>query len=108
MKSGGHKRHWQSVLNFYNRNQGRFQNLIDAKNNLEADLRRYVKEMDYEDSKWIRKTISKNAATSFEYLKSSVNRLNELIADAIVLKDQKKLNDDRLWKLIEEVISYHV
>ena len=103
---GGHKRHWESVQSFYNQNQNQFRNLDDAKNNLEHNLMRYVKEKNYEDSEWIRKTVSENASESFKYFKTPVNRLNELIADAIVLKSQKKLKDERLWKLIEEVISY--
>lgn len=103
---GGHKRHWQSIRAFYNQNRDQFIDIDDAKNNLETDLRRYVKEMDYEDAEWINRTISENASMSFKFPKRIADRLNELIADAIVLKSQHKLKADRLWKLIQEVISY--
>lgn len=103
---GGHKRHWQSVYAYYNQNFYQFRDVLDAKNVLEINLRSYVKKKDFLDQKWITNTVSRNAYLAFKYSKRRENRLNELIADAIVLKDQRKLKDSRLWRLIEEVISY--
>ena len=94
---GGHKKHWDAVKLYYKDNSSRFSSIMDAKNELEADLRKYVKEQVVANPRYIEEVVSKNADKNRE------KSLNELIADGTV---KGELKDPKLRKLIEEVISY--
>lgn len=101
---GGHKKHWDSVKAYYLLHSEEYSDVFDSKVGLESDLHKYVNEKAFTDPLWIRNTVSENASVSF--FGNTTNDLNELIADATVLKSQNKLNDQQLWDLIEEVVSY--
>ena len=71
------------------------------KQELENDLRKYVKEQQVHERKYIQKNISKNAQKAF----NRNENLNELIADVMVLDDKKAIDDIRLIELVKEVIT---
>ncbi|MDD6561379.1 MAG: hypothetical protein PUF17_10520 [Lactimicrobium massiliense] len=101
---GGHKKHWDSVKAYYSQHSEEYSDVLDSKVGLESELHKYVNEKAFANPLWIKNTVSENASISF-YGNTS-NDLNELIADATVLKNQNKLTDRQLWDLIEEVVSY--
>lgn len=95
----GHKAHWDAVKRYFA--NGSFSTIGEAKMDLEASLRKYVKEQSYMSFSYIQNVVSKNAEDGIRYEKS----LNELIADGKVLINKGSLNDRKLEKLIEEVLN---
>ena len=74
---------------------------MDAKQDVESNLRECITKQISNAPFYIRKAISGNA--SFGY--SFSNELNELIADASVLMKRGDLTDPVLMRLIKESVS---
>ncbi|WP_181452871.1 hypothetical protein [Dolosigranulum pigrum] len=68
----------------YNDHPKEYNGLEDAKEALESDLRRYVKEQQAFDSNYIEKFISVNASRNFD-----TGKVNELVADVKVLDENQ-------------------
>lgn len=98
---GGHQSHWKAVYSFFEDHRSKYSSIDEAKNALEANLRRYVKESMYYDNNYVGSMVSKNAELGF-----AKGNLNELIADAKVLMEQGKMRDSTLAKLVDEVLNY--
>ena len=94
-----HKRHWDAVKRFYNDHQKEYNGLEDAKEALESDLRRYVKEQMTSDLKYLVKNVSENAATNFDS-----DNINELIAEVGVLNEH--ILDGILNEKVKEMLYY--
>lgn len=94
-----HKRHWDAVKRFYNDHQKEYNRLEDAKEALESDLRRYVKEQMTSDLKYLVKNVSENAATNFDS-----DNINELIAEVGVLNEH--ILDGILNEKVKEMLYY--
>lgn len=77
---------------------GRSRDIV--KQELEADLMRYVKEREYEHPAYIRETVSENA----EYNMQKYQLLNELIADTLLLQDKGIVRDPTLLDLVRRCI----
>ncbi len=93
-----HKQHWDKIFSL-SVSSGKDSDII--KQELENDLRKYVKEQQVYERKYIQKNISKNAQKAF----NRNENLNELIADVMVLDDKKAIDDIRLIELVKEVIT---
>ena len=100
---GGHKAHWEAVQRYFEGASGRGISIEQAKDELEEDLRKYVKEKMYKNPIYLAETVSQNAQSS--YKKSG---LNETIADAIILMNRNGIDDAMLTDLIKKVIGYDV
>ena len=79
----------------------KYNSLVDAKQDVESNLRECITKQISNAPFYIRKAISGNA--SFGY--SFSNELNELIADASVLMKRGDLTDPVLMRLIKEIVS---
>lgn len=102
-----HKKHWDEVKRLYNSNKKAYNNIIDAKQDLEAKLKTYVKNAKLQEPNYISKYVSDNADHKFgeEIFEMSNSELNEFIADGYLKIKQKTLNDKYLDKLIKEVLG---
>lgn len=98
---GGHQSHWNAVKNFYEYHSDKYTSINEAKNDLEENLRKYVKTKMLYDSDYISNVVSENASVGFEK-----TGLNELIADVKVLKKQGIITDKKLFDLVDEVLMY--
>ena len=95
----GHKAHWDAVKRYANANH---LSQEAAKEQLEENLRKYIiNQMNY-NSFYLQKNISENASAYFKQNR----RLNEAIADGIVLIERNELKDAELGSLIMEVLNY--
>lgn len=103
---GGHKQHWDSVNRYYQDNRDRFTNVAEAKNELESKLFRFVNQAEQQQPGFIANTVSKNASYGFYETSKIENRLNELIADANVKREELKINNSALNDLVDEVLHY--
>ena len=100
----GHKQHWDAINRYYQDNISRFDNIYAAKNELESELFRYVNQAQSMTPGYIANQVSQNAYDAFYNEKDFKNRLNELIADGNLGK--KNLTDEKLSRLIQEVLHY--
>ena len=91
-----HKQHWDKIFSL-SVSSGKDSDII--KQELENDLRRYVKDQMLTELNYIYNNVSENAQEGFRKYKS----LNELIADVMVLGNEK-CKDGRLYELVKEVI----
>lgn len=91
---------WSIQLDYgciYNDHQKEYNGLEEAKEALESDLRRYVKEQQAFDSNYIEKFISVNASRNFD-----IGNVNELVADVKVLGEK---TDPILLSEVEGVLD---
>jgi len=96
----GHKQHWDAVDRYYKDNTDKFSDVMQAKNDLEKDLFKYVNKAQIENPRYIIDNISENAYDGFNDNKLE-NKLNELIADSRITCKDKYLSE-----LIDKVIHY--
>lgn len=97
----GHKKHWDAAKKFYFAHKSRYNNVDEAKKELDSKLEKYVAE---QGGFYLASTVSEYAATSYDYAKQQNNNIvNEIIAEYQVLG---KTTDPYLNELIESVINY--
>lgn len=92
-----HKKHWDNAKSLYKKHPKRYNNVEDAKYDLDAELINYVKNQVTNEPKYLLNNVSSNAYMNFEY------GINELVADSAVLGD--KLKDKNLYNLVQEVLG---
>ena len=71
-----------------------------VKQEIEADLREYVQNQITSDPKYVRNTVSGNAALNLQ----RYNSLNELIADVLLQADKQTGKDPELLKLVGDML----
>ena len=94
-----HKRHWDSAKRLYNKKKKRYNNVEEAKNDLDSELIKYVNNQKSFDYNYLLK-ISENAHINF----SLFNNINELVAEVTVLND--KIEDKELLKKVKGVLKW--
>ena len=90
-----HKDHWDRIEEMA-LTTGKSRDMV--KQEMEAELRKYVQTQLASDPFYISKVVSENAESS--YFRTA--ELNELIADALLQKDKDEVRDSLLLKIIEE------
>lgn len=103
----GHKRHWDAIKRFQMANH--IHSIEEAKQELESELRIYVKNAVLQDKTYLLHVFSQNVFEGYssKQLENGMdNRLNELIADGKVLIERNMLKDENVENLIEEVLYY--
>ena len=88
-----HKDHWD-YISAKALTTGKSNDIV--KQEVEADLREYVQNQIASDAKYIRNTVSGNAAVNLQ----RYNSLNELIADVLLQADKQTGKDPELLKLV--------
>lgn len=91
-----HKNHWD-YINAKALTSGKSSDIV--KQEIEADLREYVQNQLASDPKYIRNTVSGNAAVNLQ----RYNSLNELIADVLLQADKQTGKDPELLKLVGDM-----
>ena len=91
-----HKKHWD-YINAKALTSGKSSDIV--KQEIEADLREYVQNQLASDPKYIRNTVSGNAAVNLQ----RYNSLNELIADVLLQADKQTGKDPELLKLVGDM-----
>lgn len=94
-----HKRHWDSAKRLYNKKKKRYNNVEEAKNDLDSELIKYINNQKSFDYNYLLK-ISENAHINF----SLFNNINELVAEVAVLND--KIEDKELLKKVKGVLKW--
>ena len=93
-----HKRHWDSAKKLYNKKKKRYNNVEEAKSDLDSQLVNYVKQQENTDFFYVRK-ISKNANEAWR-----MRNINELVAEVKVLGD--KVEDKELLNKVKGVLKW--
>lgn len=93
-----HKRHWDRIKAIKDQKGC---DLDTAKEQLESELRSFVKKQLFNDPLYILRTVSENAYNGFE----NRGQLNEFIADCAVRQANGSLNDIELDQLIKELLG---
>ena len=96
-----HKKHWDEIKAVKNSDPVKYANIEIAKERVETELRKYVVNQTTTDPLYVSRTVSGNADYKFDFLRE----LNELIADANVLKETGRLSDPILAQLIENILT---
>lgn len=91
-----HKDHWD-YINAKALTSGKSSDIV--KQEIEATLREYVQNQLASDPKYIRNTVSGNAAVNLQ----RYNSLNELIADVLLQADKQTGKDPELLKLVGDM-----
>ncbi len=94
-----HKMHWDSAKRLYNKKKKRYNNVEEAKNDLDSELIKYINNQKSFDYNYLLK-ISENAHINF----SLFNNINELVAEVAVLND--KIEDKELLKKVKGVLKW--
>ena len=89
-----HKKHWDFVLT----NGGE-----SNKMNIEAELRKYIKEQQRLDYSYVLNTVSGNAHGGL--YKENNRQLNELIAEVLLQKKKGIVKDKRLLELVKRCVE---
>ncbi len=99
----GHKKHWDSVKRYYKAHQSRYNDINEAKHNLDAKLERYIAK---QNPIYLAQTVSIYAYTSYLEAKAvlSLSTVNEIIAE--VCANEEKIKDKTLVRLIERELNY--
>ena len=92
-----HKDHWD-YISAKALTTGKSNDIV--KQEIEADLREYVQNQITFDSKYVRNTVSGNAALNLQ----RYNSLNELIADVLLQADKQTGKDPELLKLVGDML----
>lgn len=98
----GHKKHWDAVKRFYQANKSRYNNIEEAKNELDSSILKYIKVQNSLDELYLNTVVSAYAAESFRQAKINRNHqniINEIIAEVCVIGTTK---DPKLNKLIRK------
>lgn len=98
----GHKEHWDAAKKFYSTHSNKYNNLNEAKKELDSQLEKYIAMQDYT---YLSSTVSPYAATSYRFSKihQNENFINEVIAEYTVMGNT---TDPNLNNLIEGVLKY--
>lgn len=98
----GHKKHWDAAKRFYFAHKSKYNNIDEAKKELDSKLEKYIAER---GKIYLASVVSAYAAMSYDYAKqySNNNLVNEIIAEYNVLE---KTTNPYLNQLIESVINY--
>lgn len=101
----GHKRHWDAAKKFYHAHKSHYNNLNEAKHDLDRKVEKYILSQVDIDYTYLRKNVSLYAFYSFEYAKKEFkfNLVNEVIAEVEAMNGSK---DKYLNELINEVLNY--
>ena len=94
-----HKMHWDNAKRLYNRKKKRYNNVEEAKNDLDSELIKYINNQKSFDYNYLLK-ISENAHINF----SLFNNINELVAEVAVLND--KIEDKELLNKVKGVLKW--
>lgn len=92
-----HKDHWD-YISAKALTTGKSNDIV--KQEIEADLREYVQNQITSDPKYVRNTVSGNAALNLQ----RYNSLNELIADVLLQADKQAGKDPELLKLVGDML----
>lgn len=92
-----HKDHWD-YISAKALTTGKSNDIV--KQEIEADLREYVQNQITSDPKYVRNTVSGNAALNLQ----RYNSLNELIADVLLQADKQTGKDPELLKLVGDML----
>lgn len=92
-----HKDHWD-YISAKALTTGKSNDIV--KQEIEADLREYVQNQITSDPKYVRNTVSGNAAVNLQ----RYNSLNELIADVLLQADKQTGKDPELLKLVGDML----
>ena len=92
-----HKDHWD-YISAKVLTTGKSNDIV--KQEIEADLREYVQNQITSDPKYVRNTVSGNAALNLQ----RYNSLNELIADVLLQADKQTGKDPELLKLVGDML----
>lgn len=103
----GHRKHWQAIKKFYRNNETRYNNINEAKNELDSKILKHIEEQGsgFGIQLYLRQIVSIYAENSFKLAKFQVstNIINEVIAEFCV---KERTQDPELDRLIKEVIDY--
>lgn len=101
----GHKKHWDAVKRFYKAHQSQYNNINEAKDALDGEIKSYISKQMEIDYTYLKKNISLYAYYCFEYAKKELkhNVINEVIAEVTAANGSK---DPHLNKLITEELNY--
>ena len=94
-----HKMHWDNAKRLYNKKKKIYNNIEEAKNDLDSELIKYINNQKSFDYNYLLK-ISENAHINF----SLFNNINELVAEVTVLND--KIEDKELLKKVKGVLKW--
>ena len=90
--------HWDSAKRLYNKKKKRYNNVEEAKNDLDEDLIKYVKIQESIDFFYV-KNISQNAKEAWKK-----KNINEIVAEVAVLN--QKLEDKELLNKVKGVLEW--
>lgn len=93
-----HKKHWDSAKKLYNERKKRYNNIEEAKKDLDSQLISYVKHQVSIDRKYL-SDISQNTKAAY-----SNKNINELVAEVMVLGDNIK--DKELLNKVKGVLGW--
>lgn len=101
----GHKLHWDAVKRFYHAHKSKYNNIEEAKHDLDADVERYLSQAIRQDPEYLITYVSRYADVCFQHRKvnHSLNTINEVIAE---VSTRRKIFDPVLFNYIKEVIYY--
>lgn len=103
----GHREHWLAAKRFYKLHKRQYNSIEDAKQELDSEVLRYVKEQELFDgiNIYLTQKVSRYAATRFNYFTKNFfyDQINEIIAEFYV---NGKTEDVELDKLIKKVLNY--
>lgn len=99
----GHKLHWDAVKRFYRAHKSRYNNINEAKHELDAKLEEYIAK---QSPIYLATVVSIYSYTSYLESKKlqSLSTVNEIIAE--VWANKNKVADKILIRLIEEELNY--
>ena len=96
-----HKKHWDKIKLVQESDPVKYANIEVAKERVEYELRKYVRNQSAADPLYVSRIVSGNAEAKFD----NRRELNELIADASVLEETGRLSDRILAQLIEGILK---
>lgn len=101
----GHKLHWDAVKRFYRAHKSKYNNIEEAKHDLDAPVESYVARAFSQDNMYLEKSLSYYASISYKFAKSmkSDNLVNEIIAETYT---SQQPHDQILYELTRKLINY--
>ena len=94
-----HKKHWDSAKTLYKAKPKLYNNVDEAKNSLDSELEKYLKNVTMNDLNYLMKQLSINASVSY----TNGSSVNEIVAETIT---KKNIEDKELLRLVKEVLNY--
>lgn len=101
----GHKLHWDAAKRFYHVHKSIYNNVEEAKNDLDAPLEKYISRQVLLDASYLSRNTSVYAEKSFRYAKQNLkkNAVNEVIGEVIA---RHWSPDNKLNELIRKELNY--